>query len=180
MQNSKSSELQLVTTDKTPITTDLLDACGLAMDQALGFEKTSLSAISQWNAQAMEMAWSFAPVFCDMFHIAVRSVANYMEWSRYFCLLPYAPSQSGAPQLADTGEVIESQEAEAQRLSAELAQYMDAAIGAEGVQAEEFVLPVPPVLQAREDALPSHRVVESSREAGDEAEAVGVAMGQVA
>ena len=179
MPNSKSDALQLVNTEHAPVANDLLDACGLAMDQALGLEKTSLSALSQWNAQAMELAWSFAPVFCDLFHLTMRSFAGCIEMSRYFCLVPYGQTQSGAPQLGGDGEVIDSPEAEARQISAELASCMDAAIGAESVDEAELVMPVPPVLKAPEAALPAHRAVEFG-EAVDGSEAVGVALAEAA
>ena len=177
MQNSKSAASQLVTTEHAPVSNDLLDACGLAMDQALGLEKTSLSALSQWNAQAMELAWSFAPVFCDLFHLTMRNVAGCMEMSRYFCLVPYWQTQS-APQLAADGEVIDSPEAEARQITAELARCMDAAIGVDEAEVE-FVMPVPPVLKAPDAALPTHRTLEFS-EAVDGSEAVGLAMAEAA
>jgi hypothetical protein len=178
MPENKSAPLQLVKSDHALIPNEIAEAYSLAMDQALGLQKTSLSAVSEWNAQAMELAWSFAPTFCELFGMTVRSIANCAEWARFMMGLPLAVTNSPVLQLAAAGTVV-SESAEQAKADA-CARYMDIAIGAEGtVEMELEDLSVAAVLNVRADQLPLLMPTRQA-EADEAAEAIELVIGQVA
>ena len=174
MQESKSAPLfEKATRDQSVIPAEILDACSLAMDQALGMEKTSLTAISQLNAQAMEFAWLFAPVFCDFFGLAVRAVANSIQWTRFALMLPPEQAESTPLRLAaPAGVVVNGIEEATQRTADALALGMDTVLGNESTMEDLDieVLHLGPVLDLTEKQAPLAKPAESSMEPEEESE----------
>jgi hypothetical protein len=167
MPESKSAPLLELVNPAIP--TEILDAYSLAMDQALGIEKVSLTAISRLNAEAMELAWSFAPAFCDLFGLAVQAVANSIQWTRFAFMLPCTQGESNHPRLAaPMGMVVN--EVEAQRTGDALADNMDIVIGQEstGEDLDIEVLHFGAVLNLTEDQVPPAKPAESSTESEEE------------
>lgn len=178
MPKSKRGQMQVVKTNHALIPGEIVaEAYSLAMDQALGLQKTSLTAVSEWNAQAIELVWSFAPALWDFFGVSVRTATNCAQWARFFATLPLTMTTSQSLQLPGGGLVVcDSTEQAAD----DLARSMDLAIGAEsaaGLEIED--LSVAAVLKGSTDQLPLPMPVRQT-ETDESAEAAELIISEVA
>jgi hypothetical protein len=101
---------------------DFQDLCSLAMDQAIGIEKASLTTVIRLNSSVIDIyknAFWFAPVFGDLLDTAAKSFAFCMELQMNWLtmMVPHAnevaaPSStvasSSGSQAPPTAEVPES------------------------------------------------------------------------
>lgn len=115
------------------IPAELMDCYSVAMDQALGIGKTSLKAVSEWNTQAIELAISYAPVFCRVFGLAFRTAASYLQWACGALALYH--TQMAYPQLAATGGTL-MRPIEGETAEDLLARCMDIATGDDSAPAD--------------------------------------------
>ena len=106
---------------------DRVDPIALAMDQTLGLETRPFSTMSRWNSHAIEFAWSLAPVVCDLFSLAVKACVelqlSWLSWIPGWQLGTAAQPGSGAAG------------------SDQLAESMDAAMGAQPARSAPALLP---------------------------------------
>jgi hypothetical protein len=118
---SASSALVLANKGQTPnveFPSDFQDLCSLAMDQAMGIEKASLTTVVRLNSSVIDIyknAFWFAPVFGDLLDTAAKSFAFCIELQMNWLtmMMPHASSS----------------ESQAESPAEELAHSMDIAIG---------------------------------------------------
>jgi hypothetical protein len=153
---ASSAALSLVPANKgqTPnvgFSSDLQDLCSLAMDQAIGIEKASLTTVVRLNSSVIDIyknAFWFAPVFGDLLDTAAKSFAFCIELQMNWLtiMVPHA-NEVAAP----SSTVASSSGSQAPPTAEELAHSMDIAIGA------QFEIPSRTVVQAQ----PTAEVLES-------------------
>ena len=127
-QTARSAPLSLaatneVQTQKSGFSADFQDLCSLAMDQALGIEKASLSTVVAMNSCVFDIyqeALRFNPVFGNLFDLAAQAVACSIELQMNWLTMLAPPASS---HFAAAGS-------QAQPTEKDLAHSMDIAIRA--------------------------------------------------
>ncbi len=78
---------------------DFQDVGCCAMDQALGLEKVSVSAIARLNSSALEIYTSFAPAYSEFLDRAAKAFAFFMDLQMSWLTLMFPYAKLGSEKL---------------------------------------------------------------------------------
>jgi hypothetical protein len=142
---------------------DFQDLCSLALDQAIGIEKASLTTVVRLNSSVIDIyknAFWFAPVFGDLLDTAAKSFAFCIELQMNWLtmLVPHANEESETllRVAAPDSTLVSSAGSQAAPTAEELAHSMDIATGA------QFEVPSHTVVQAQPTAEVSESDLDSA------------------